>query len=526
MATITFDIVFDVPNAQLIVKDTTDYTGYTTDIHGVVYIQGPSSSSSPGTSSSPDITIATADFSPSGQASRQLIVPWTTNWDGLWNLEYEVYPNSGAGTVETAASKSILYDYTTPIPSLSLAISTVASQVTSTDSTDYTSGGAWIEISKTRVHAIYPPLGAVDASGTAIPSPADSGSAATITYTGITTGSWGSELKTNFELQINGNRGGIDFDYKVLDYIGTTAVASVNSSVGLCDVYCCLKALNLRYEEAKCMNKSLAENYKAKIEDVTRLVTLYNQSVDCGLSNDAEVYLTEIKNISECNTECNCYGTGAVPTNIPIASSTSSVSYRLAAGSSNMEISSSGTGTSADPVVYNMDLGASVAGNINYISENLHTTNNDVAAVQTLAQSISNDIDSIEPGINQQVYQISLDTTRHTTTTTQLFATSNVFNSTAVTTFNNKSLSSFDNMNNSLTTSNIYSSTVSNGLFSVTSESNDSSGLHVEITTKTTNGLGAFSFRLLDKETNQLVSNQNLSNYASNINITFRIITQ
>ena len=76
-------------------------------------------------------------------------------------------------------------------------------------------------------------------------------------------------------------------------------------------------------------NKDLAEEYKAKIEDVTRLVTLYVQAVSCGLTADASCYLTDIKNISECGTECKCYGDNSVPTNIPIVSTTNTRSFVL-----------------------------------------------------------------------------------------------------------------------------------------------------------------------------------------------------
>ena len=122
-----------------------------------------------------------------------------------------------------------------------------------------------------------------------------------------------------YTIPLNAGSAGLS-SYEIRVTINGFGNTNVSSDLGLCDVYCCLKALNLRYEDAKCKNKDLAEEYKDKIEDVTRLVTLYSQALDCGNTADAEVYLNDIKNISECSAECNCYGEGSAPANIPITS--------------------------------------------------------------------------------------------------------------------------------------------------------------------------------------------------------------
>jgi len=512
-------------------SDTTDYTGYTTPVHGVVSIVSTTfgALNTPGTNLVPDITIPTGDFSPSGQVSRDLMVTTalpasgTTPFNGDWTVTYSIYDNAGAGTVEVAVTKSFTFTYEFN-PALSIAVSNIASQVTSTDSTDYSNGGTQTLLSETKAHSVYAPLGSLDSAGAAIPSPANTGSSSVITYTGITTGIWSSLVTNTFIVERNPGLGS-DKTYQIKTSIQYDAYSTVSSSVGLCNVYCCLKALNTRYEEAKCMNKSLAENYKNKIEDVTRLVTLYNQSVACGLNDDADGYLTEIKNISECNTECDCYGVDGAPALVPIVSGTSSVSYELAAASSNLRITSTGTGTSADPVVYEIDLGTVVAGNINYVAENLNAAKNELATIQANIATVSTDISNLNLGVIQQVYDLSINSSASTIAVTPLFTTSQLFDSDTVAVFDNIGDGNFDDLNCSFTVSDMY--IVSNqDSFSLTPNTYEDNGLKVDIVSKSSTGTGSFVFRLLDSETNQPVTNRNLSNYASNINITFRIITK
>ncbi len=527
---ITFDLLFNVSSNEVTLSDTTDYSGYTTPVHGVVSITSTTfgALNSPGTSSAPDITIASGDFSPSGQASRDFMVTTsapaqgTLPFNGDWDVTYSIYDNGGAGTIESAITKTFTYSYPGVVPALSLSVSNTASQATSTDSSDYLTQGATM-ISQSKVHSLYPPLGALDAAGTAIPSPADTGSSNVITYTGITTGIWTSEVTNTWIVEANTGMGA-NQTYNIKSSIQYSASSTVNSDVGLCNVYCCLKALNLRYEEAKCMNKSLAENYKNKIENVTRLVTLYNQSVDCGLNEDANVYLTEIKNISECNTECNCYGGASVPSNIPITSGTSSKAYNLVAGSSDIVISSAGTGSSASPVVYNMKLGGGVSGDIAFIASNLNQSIQNIAEIENSSARLESQISMLSTGVDQQAYNVELNNSISTAATNQLVSTTGIFNTAASTVYNNSGLSNFLDRNNSFTTSNIYSSTLTNNLFSVTPTSHSNSRIYVHITNKTTEGLGAFSFRIMDTETNQPLTNRELNNYTILLNITFRII--
>tara|TARA_R100000008_G_scaffold26150_1_gene14219 strand:- start:3284 stop:4879 length:1596 start_codon:yes stop_codon:yes gene_type:complete len=390
---ISLKVIFDLDNSKLKIEDKTDYSsGYTTAVHGVIVAVGPGGTvHAGGTNTSPDLTVPSADFTLATptQTSRKWDIALPSSLGGNWTITYYIYDNSGASST---ATDSKVHEFTyIPPGSVNLSIAAVpsSSQVTSTDGTDYTFG-SFTTVSNTRTHQLFPPPGALDFQGDPIPWPADSGSSAILTYTGITTGNWTSTVSSILELLYGTGAGA----YYILTTITGGASINIDSDLGLCDVYCCLQALNSRYEEAKCKNKELAEDYKVKIEDVTRLVTLFVQAVNCGLTSDAETYLAEIKNISECGTDCSCYGDNSIPANIPIVSSTSSKSYQVVSNSSRLSVSSSGTGTSADPVVYSLDLGSSISGDIDYTAANLQTAISTTSAVSSQLDNLSSTLDN------------------------------------------------------------------------------------------------------------------------------------
>tara|TARA_R110002012_G_scaffold125149_2_gene276566 strand:- start:5894 stop:7525 length:1632 start_codon:yes stop_codon:yes gene_type:complete len=543
MATITHKVIFDLDNSKIKIEDLTNYSsGYSGNIHGVITItKNGVPFNTPGTSSSPDITVLSTDYSVLSplQASRKFEIANITalSISDLWIFKYSVFPNGGSGSEEFAAAKDFVYSFTAPTMSLSLSASTSASQITSTDSTDYTtasvmaSGVVYTITSQTRTHNLYPSAGAIDAvTGNLLPSPVDSGSAATINYTGITTGNWSSDVISVMEYSLNNPIN--SSTYSILTTLSGFANTNISSDLGLCDVYCCLKALNLRYEDAKCKNKDLAIDYKDKIENVTRLVTMYTQALDCGNTADAEVYLNDIKNISECSTECNCYGEGSAPANIPITSAVSSTAYKLESESSNLSISSSGSGSSADPVVYKVGLGESVAGDISYISSNISVIENQLQSIENMTNHISALQTDANPGFATQIYNVQLDTStgytiggsapdaHYNITTPSL---NNKFKSSpSIIRWDGHTGSPDKNYNDWYKISNIFNSSVYN-IDSVIATVSDVDNLNIEAYSIENDSFSTFRFRFLDKDTNAL---KTLNSLPSAINITFKIIAK
>ena len=538
MATITHKVIFDLDNSKIKIEDLTDYTsGYSGNIHGVVTItKNGSAFNTPGTSGSPDITVLSTDYSPTSpvQSSRKFEIAFSSlSISDVWAFDYTVYPNAGSGGAESATQINFTYSFTEPTVSLGLVASTNASQITSTDSTDYTSSGAYTLISQTRTHQLYPPQGAVDAStGALLPSPVDSGSNSTITYTGITTGVWTSDSESVLEYSLAGNSG----SYYILTTITGFANTNVVSDIGLCDVYCCLKALNLRYEDAKCKNKSLAVDYKDKIEEVTRLVTLYRQALDCGNTSDAEVYLNDIKNVSECSTECNCYGGGAAPANLPITSSVSSNSYQLTSNSPNISIRSSGSGTSADPVTYEMELGAEITGDISYIASNMASIESQMEQITQSVNHVENIQNNYNVEFSTQIYHVELThgfgslsssssdilESSYSSYITSPLVNNKFKSSPSIIRWDGHAGSPTNNFNNWYKMSNLFNSS-SSSIDSVVATISDTEDLNIETYNIDNTSFSSFEFRLLDKQTNLP---KTVSSLPQKVNITFKIIAK
>jgi len=528
MATITHKVIFDLDNSKVRVEDHTNYSsGYSGAIHGVVSVtKAGSAFNTAGTSGSPDLTIPATDYTPSTplQSTRIWEAAAPSSLAGVWAFDYSVYPSGGSATIETATQIHFVYEFAAPSVSLGLVAQTAGSQITSTDSTDYTSGGVYTVTSQTRVHNLIPPQGATDAvTGALLPSPVDTGSSATINYTGITTGNWTSDVSSVMDYNIAGSAG----SYNVWTTLTGFANTNVVSDLGLCDVYCCLKALNLRYEDAKCKNKSLAEEYKAKIEDVTRLVSLYTQALNCGNTSDAEVYLNDIKIISECSTECACYGGGSTPANLPITSAVSSNSYKLMSANSNIVLESSGSGTSADPVVYSMSLGPEIQGDISYIASNLSVVENELTAMNNLATNIQSVQNNASPGFDMQTYKINISNGEVVGNT----ADANLINNTFKTSIDIykfgyiENVSRTNNNNSTYATKNGVLTNSSKNIDSVIATIDDPS-LYVDITSINNTSFSDIGFRILDKETKLPKTPHALTADSPEIEIILKIIVK
>ena len=528
-------VLYDLDNDKIRIEDHTDYTtgGYSGVIHSTVYINGPGGVvHAGGTATSPDLTIGTAQYSLATptQASRKFNITSPSLLPGLWQVLYTVYDNAGAGTA-SSVSYDYTYEYSSPTIALSLVSTLGASLVTSTDSSAYDLSGAQVldpANPVVRTHNIIAPAGAVDASGNAIPNPANSGSSATITYTGITTGTWTSTLSSVVNTIFGTTTGTPRDRYYVLETITGGASVSVVSDLGLCNVYCCLKALNLRYEEAKCKNKDLAEDYKSKIEEVTRLLTLLSQALDCGLTGDASQYLLDIKRISECGTECDCYDSENVPALIPITSTVSTTSYKVTSASQRLNVSESGSGTSADPVVYSVDLGSSVSGDISYIAGGIQSMASRIRTLQDSINSTSSSLSTTTSSPEIHYFTVNHDYVSKSLSCSEIFLSGSRFNAVGSISKSmpNSTTANWVNHNNLVSVAALYQAQNWSGIpFMVSGViQNNSSGLILDIHTTSYQTTGSFSYSIKDSE-GMVLTNNFLQLNHNNLVIDFTLIS-
>jgi len=528
------NILFDLDDDKIKIEDHTDYTsGYTGAIHATVYISGPSGVvHAGGTSAVPDLTIPVAAWSlvnPT-QAARKFEIAQPLLLAGTWQVIYTVYDNAGSGTA-SSVQYDFTYAYSSPAVVLSLSSNMSASLVTSVDSTSYDNSGAQVLDPSNpiiRTHSVIAPPGATDALGFAIPNPANQGSSASINYTGISTGTWTSTLSTIVSTIFGtGTVTPRDRYYVRETVIGGSSI-SVVSDLGLCNVYCCLKALNLRYEEAKCKNKELAEDYKAKIEEVTRLLTLLSQALDCGLTGDASQYLLDIKRIAECGTECDCYDSENVPALIPITSVASTTNIRVQSSSSRLNVSSAGSGTSADPVIYSVDLGTNVSGDISYIAGGIQSMASRLRTLQDMINNTSSVLSSTASSPEIHYFTIAQDFSSKTVTYAEIFLSGSRFNpgSTFSMSMPQSTSVGWANNNNLTSIVNLYQAQNWSGVPYMISGviQNNTAGLILDIHTSSYQTTGSFSYSIKDSSGMVLTNNFLQSNH-NDIVIDFTLIS-
>jgi hypothetical protein len=524
-------VIFDLDNSKLKIEDNNNYSsGYDDSFSGqlniVLTITGPGGAvHTGGTSSEPDMTILASEYIPSValQSSRKWNsgdgVTLPSSLSGAWSIVYKIYDNAGSGTGYTE-TYSFNYGFSLPTINVGAVVSQNSSLITSTDSTNYSS--SYTNDSLVRSHRIHPPAGATTSTGTAIPEDAESGTASTINYTGITTGTWRTTVSSVGEWS---DGAAVNSSTSSKHYVEATPTGgsstTVNSDLGLCDIYCCLKALNDRYEQAKCKNKDLAEEYKAKIEDVTRMVTLYIQAVNCGLTSDAECYINDIKVVSECGTECSCYGSGSVPANIPIVSKISTDSFVIENKSERLSLTSSGSGTSADPVIYSMDLGPSVSSNIGYIAESIHDTNSSINMVESEMAEVLKSLELSTNSAERLTMKVKHNYSSNGVSILkkESFMTGSRFYSADTNDISiassNTSESTWSNLNNSILVSNIYESKWRETDFYVEAMVLNNPDLEIDVFTldkKGSGGFGSFYYRFINRK-GYVLTNNNLKKY-------------
>lgn len=86
----------------------------------------------------------------------------------------------------------------------------------------------------------------------------------------------------------------------------TGALSTVVDCSNICQVHCCLVALDRRLEAARGNDDRLFDNILDTQNQVMNKVGLLLNSVACGKQVDAEGYMAQIKSLSNCQSDCTC----------------------------------------------------------------------------------------------------------------------------------------------------------------------------------------------------------------------------
>jgi hypothetical protein len=122
---------------------------------------------------------------------------------------------------------------------------------------------------------------------------------ATVTVTPIYTKTWTTKIESDISIDLGGG-----------NTIQATIVGSQDTKVDcdltLCEISCCVIAMNNRYLDARISNPPLAAKYFADLTRVMQLIEMFQMATACGQNNVAQDALNEIKKVGNCQDTCRC----------------------------------------------------------------------------------------------------------------------------------------------------------------------------------------------------------------------------
>jgi len=190
-------------------------------------------------------------------------------------------------STQTIYSKTQTSTYSNVIPAISIEVQTdcFCGVLKSIDKTNY--GTATII---SRVHTVMYPAALQIADIVS--------SNATVTVSPIYTKTWTTKIESTISIPVTNGT------------IQATIVGSqetdVTCDLTLCEISCCVIALNNRYLDARCTNSTLAAKYFADLTRVMQLIEIFQMATACSQSDVASDALNEIKKVGNCQDTCRC----------------------------------------------------------------------------------------------------------------------------------------------------------------------------------------------------------------------------
>lgn len=133
----------------------------------------------------------------------------------------------------------------------------------------------------------------------------------------------------------------------------------VNCDSNLCDLYCCLQKLYEKMEYARCKDRTDYNFLEEKYRRALYLASLIKNAESCAKNADINKYISDLKEITNCNGDCNCNGqTSQNITSTGVTSIVSPFPSRLqftSAGDTSRTVTSLIGKTEADFIVYDGD---------------------------------------------------------------------------------------------------------------------------------------------------------------------------
>lgn len=284
----TFDLTAS-PKA-FIIEDLTDYVSQgvaEADANGILTMVGPD-----GTTfyqnllyTSPDIDVDVSRFN-----STTINIPTLADGSvepGTYTLTYSVQDDNDSTVV--VDTKTFDFCYISPEVSVSLVADCIAPTLTSDDTTNYIV--ETITPTIVRTHTLRFPLSTGEA---------DLVSTSKVIQT------------QNFFTETHQNliSSALTYDYGngicIEDLVTGSNELDVQCDSQLCDLYCCLKSLYKRWQEARCVNSIEAEKLKERFVQAEAIRNLIKDALGCNVGDDVSGYVSKVLELGDCEPGCGC----------------------------------------------------------------------------------------------------------------------------------------------------------------------------------------------------------------------------
>ncbi len=297
LTTITNEITFRFGESpkDISLTDTSDYAGQgvaLADVDGIIKAVGPDGNTFYNNTDYGDPDV---DADVSLTSSKLIALPLDSSGvplQGNYEITYSVQDSSTATIV--VLTKNFTLNYTTPEADIDMSVDCVKPELTSTDNTNYVVGGV-TPTSITRDHDIqYPP---------SVSTPDVDGVSKTVSTSVFFTLSDGVGLQHSSSLTAT-----TSYTYSngffITDTVTGNGYINVSCDAELCDVYCCLRAQYNRWQDATGTTEQQVE--MKKFFEVMSIAELIEIALRCGKGGDVSKYVTELRDIANCQPGCGC----------------------------------------------------------------------------------------------------------------------------------------------------------------------------------------------------------------------------
>ncbi len=266
----------------------------------------------------------------------------------------EVIPSAGTtGSIQfdqqpvfSATQANATYSDVIPPVVIETDVDCFCGRLQSTDETNYPSTA----IINSRTHKVFYPA--------ALNITPITSSNAIVIVSPIYTNTWTSTITTDLTIT--------NADGSTIDVIITGSEEFVvDCDLSLCQISCCLMALNNRYLNDKTSNPVKAAVYLAQLNRAFQLVELFRLNQQCGNETAAANQLTELRQVANCTSGCGCSDNSIPQIIVPTCGSGGSGSTTVVTAGTGITVT---TTVNGNIVTYSVKIADSVMAIINSLA--------------------------------------------------------------------------------------------------------------------------------------------------------------